>query len=333
MRNVHERRISASADQVGAVLETLSSDDDQIWPGALWAPMVLDRGLEPGSKGGHDEVYYTVTAHEPGRLVEFTFDRPTGIAGTHALTVTDAGDGTTTVRHELVGRAYGPMVVLWPLVVRWAHDAVLEDAFDRAERSLGVGPAVPATWSPWIRLLRAVHGVVERRRQVREIDTPAELLAAAAIPRVDFADTFLLQLPPGASRDVTAWHRALVEDSTPGWVGALMAVRNVLARAMRLDTATAAGPSPFAALSSTDDTVVVGVDDHHLDFRGVLRVVDETLEFATVVTLNGRAGRGYFALVRPFHRRIVPAMLRRAARSHLVTAPAAGTRADSTGRR
>lgn len=279
----------------------------------------LDRGLEPGSKGGHGEVRYTLTKHEPGRHVEFTFDRPTGITGTHALTVTDAGDGTTTVRHDIDGRAYGPMVVLWPLVVRWAHDAVIDDAFDRVERSLGVGPAVPATWSPWVRFLRATHARVARRHQVREVDTPAGLLAAAGLTEVDFDDTFVLRLPPGTSRDVADWHRAFVEDSTPGWVDALVAVRNVLARAMRLDTATSAGPSPFAALSQTHDTVVVGVDDRHLDFRAVLRVVDDTLELATVVRLNGRAGRAYLALVRPFHRRIVPAMLRRAARSPLVT--------------
>lgn len=143
----------------------------------------------------------------------------------------DGGDGTSTVRHELGGRAYGPMIALWPLVVRWAHDAVIEDAFDRAERSLGLGPAVPATWSPWIRLLRAVHGRVERRQRVREIGTSAELLAAATLPRVDVADTFVLRLPPGTSRDVVGWHRAFVEDSTPGWLDARVRHRRALQRA------------------------------------------------------------------------------------------------------
>ena len=61
MRNIHERHIAASAEQVGAVLETLASDHDQLWPGAAWAPMVLDRGLDPGSRGGHDGIRYAST--------------------------------------------------------------------------------------------------------------------------------------------------------------------------------------------------------------------------------------------------------------------------------
>lgn len=142
MRNVHERHVGASAERVGAVLETLASNDDRLWPGAAWAPMVLDRGLEPGSRGGHDRIRYTVTAHEPGRHVEFAFDPSIGIHGTHALTVLDLGDGTALLRHVLQGRAHGPMLLLWPLLVRWAHDALVEDAFDLAESALGVGPQV-----------------------------------------------------------------------------------------------------------------------------------------------------------------------------------------------
>ncbi len=139
----------------------------------------------------------------------------------------------------------------------------------------------------------------------------------------------MVRLPRGTSRDVADWHRTLVEDSTPGWVDGLMAVRNMLARALRLDTATSDGPSPFDALSRTDDTLVVAVDDRHLDFRGVLRVVDDSLEFATVVHPHGLTGRGYFTLVRPFHRRMVPAMLRRAVRRSTRLTPSGTTAAPA----
>jgi hypothetical protein len=313
MRNVHERHVAASADRVGAVLETLATDHDQVWPGASWAPMVLDRGLEPGSRGGHDGIRYTVTAHEAGRRVEFTFDRSTGIDGTHTFTVVDRGDGTSLMRHVLEGRARGAMVLLWPLAVRWAHDAVVEDAFDLAEAALGVGPAVPARWSPWVRLLRRALPAATDRADVREVETPAGLLSAAGLPRVDFTDTFALRLPPGSSREVEDWHRALVAAGDPAWVAALMAVRNRVARAMGLDTAGRSGDtSPFTVLTRTGDTLVVGADDQHLDFRGVLRVVGDDLQCATVVHQHNATGRAYFTVVKPFHRRIVPALLRRA---------------------
>ncbi len=313
MRNVHERHISASAERVGAVLETLATDHDQLWPVATWAPMVLDRGLEPGSHGGHDGVGYTVTTHEPGRLIEFAFDRSTGIDGTHALSVSDLGDGTALMRHVLEGRAHGAMVLLWPLLVRWAHDALVEDAFDLAEGALDVGPTVPARWSPWVRVLRKARAGVDDRAAVRQIETPAELIDAAGLPRVDFTDTFSLRLPRGSSRDVEDWQRALITAGTPIWVGALMTLRNRVARGLGLDTAGASSDtSPFTFLGRVGDTLVVGADDKHLDFRGVLRVVDDDLQCATVVQEHNATGRAYFTVVKPFHRRIVPALLRRA---------------------
>ena len=61
----------------------------------------------------------------------------------------------------------------------------------------------------------------------------------------------------------------------------------------------------------------MGLDDRHLDFRVSLRLLRSddaagVLQLTTTVTFHGRLGRLYFALVRPFHRRIVPAMLRSA---------------------
>jgi hypothetical protein len=313
MRNIHERHIAASPDRVGTVLETLATDHDQMWPRSAWSPMVLDRGLEPGSRGGHDGIRYTVTAHEPGRLVKFTFDRSTGIDGTHALTVVDLSDGTALLRHVLEGRAHGAMVLLWPLAVRWAHDALVEDAFDLAEAAVGVGPTVPTRWSPWVRLLRKALPEATDRADVRQVETPAALISAAGLPRVDFTDTFALRLPPGSSRDVGDWHRSLLTAGSPAWVAALMGVRNRVAQGLRLETAgRSSDTSPFSLLTRSGDTLVVGADDKHLDFRGVLRVVGDDLQCATVVHQHNATGRAYFTVVKPFHRRIVPAMLRRA---------------------
>ena len=73
------------------------------------------------------------------------------------------------------------------------------------------------------------------------------------------------------------------------------------------------GLSPL--LSASADTVVAGVDDRHLDFRLVLHVrpagEGRELVAVTVVRRHNALGRAYFAVVRPFHARVVPAMLRR----------------------
>lgn len=171
----------------------------------------------------------------------------------------------------------------------------------------------PARPLPPARPVRPGPASVHVRDAVRQIATPADLIEASGLPRVDFTDTFSLRLPPGSSRDVEHWQRVLMAAGNPAWVGLLMAVRNRIARSLRLDTA--GGPddtSPFSFIRRTDDLLVVGADDKHLDFRGVLRVIGDELQCATVVQEHNAMGRAYFTVVKPFHRRIVPALLRRA---------------------
>ncbi|MFB6520879.1 hypothetical protein [Streptomyces sp. NPDC056401] len=60
--------------------------------------------------------------------------------------------------------AYEPGVrVSWPLVFRWLHDALAEDALDRAEPACSGTVARPARWSPYVRLLRGVITRLPRR--------------------------------------------------------------------------------------------------------------------------------------------------------------------------
>lgn len=338
MRNVHERRIAAPAEQVGALLALLGGEQDQLWPEAEWMPMRLDQPLSVGATGGHDDIRYRVTAYDPGRRVALQFTPPTPLHGWHAFEVEPLPQGGTLLRHVMEGQPYGSMRVLWPLVVRWIHDALLEDLLDNAERAVGTGPAQPTRWSRWVRLLRRLNGMSPHHFPARSVPPPPELVAAAGLLRADFADAFAVRLPAGSATDVASAHAALESAGSPPWMDALVQVRRVLARALRLDTAEwEPGTSPFVLLRQTDDLVVAGADDRHLDFRAVLQVRDDgrggnELLLCTVVQRHNTVGRGYFALVRPFHRRIVPAVLRRAAarmpvvagRVPTSSAPAAG---------
>lgn len=164
-RNVHERLLAAAVDEVAPLLDRLGSPQDVLWPSWAWPPMVLDRPLAVGARGGHGPIRYRVTAHEPGRRVEFTFHPRIGMHGTHTFTVRSAGPGRTVLRHVVEARMSGRMRFAWPVAVRWLHDALIEDLFDNAERVLGVGPTRPARWSPWVRLVRRL--LVTRRGRSR----------------------------------------------------------------------------------------------------------------------------------------------------------------------
>jgi len=166
MRNVHQRRFPVPAAHAAPLLDRLASADDVFWPDESWPKMRLDRPLGVGAAGGHGPIRYSVTAYEPGRRIEFTFAPVTRLRGTHTLTVEDGvepeGEGACVIRHVIEGRPFGLMVCGWPLVFRWLHDALLEDALDNAEEALTGRVLAPARWSPWVRFLRA--RMASRRR-------------------------------------------------------------------------------------------------------------------------------------------------------------------------
>ena len=163
IRNVHERRIPADSDRVGWLLDGLGATPDPLWPTEHWPPMRFDRPLAPGAEGGHGPIRYRVEEREPGRRVRFRFTGPPGLAGTHEFAVREAPGGCV-LGHTIVGRASGRMLAAWPLVLRPLHDALLEDALDKAEAAVTGRPAAPAAWSWWVHRLRARAARVSARR-------------------------------------------------------------------------------------------------------------------------------------------------------------------------
>lgn len=153
--NVHERLLPVPADEVGRLLDTLATTRDELWPADCWPAMRFDGDLREGASGGHGPVRYAILTYVPGRLVRFGFLAPEGLHGEHWLEVLPRGDCSTLLRHGLVARPRGRMRWQWPLVYEPLHDALLEDALQRAERAV-TGTSAIARWSPWVRLLRRV---------------------------------------------------------------------------------------------------------------------------------------------------------------------------------
>lgn len=69
----------------------------------------------------------------------------------------------------------------------------------------------------------------------------------------------------------------------------------------------------FRVLVDTPELAVVGLDDGHLDFRILMSLEQRRVRCVTVVPRHNASGDAYFAVVRPFHRRLVPYLLVRAA--------------------
>jgi hypothetical protein len=53
-------------------------------------------------------------------------------------------------------RLSGVALLSWPLMFRWLHDALIEDALDRAEATVTSRPLQERRWSLLVRFLRRV---------------------------------------------------------------------------------------------------------------------------------------------------------------------------------
>ncbi|HYH30962.1 MAG TPA: DUF2867 domain-containing protein [Pseudonocardia sp.] len=305
VRNVHERLVAAPIERVGPLLDRLGGPDDMLWPTPAWEPMVLDRPVAVGAAGGHGSIRYRVTAHEPGRRVEVAFEPGQGLDGWLTFSAEPAGPGQTLLRQEAEARLGGVMRLAWPVAVRWAHDCVLEELFDNAERAVGREPARPFRRSPWVRLLRALES--PRASATAPPRTP---LIAGALARVDWTDAYAVAVLPGTPLDPQVWADAVFRDP-PRWVLAALGLRELLVGLVGIDRG---GRGAFDTLARTDDEVLLGSDANHLDFRVSVRREPDRVVLTTVVQRHNRRGRAYDALVRRVHPTVVRAMLNRAAR-------------------
>jgi hypothetical protein len=157
---------------------------------------------------------------------------------------------------------------------------------------------------------------------IEKVALPADALIVQALPDVDYADAYRVQLPQGRRYDVADLSR-MVFARAPRWISALMRLRDALVRPLGLKTAAQLSGRPvdpathigfFRIYARAADEVVLGEDDRHLDFRVSIRCRRENdrsrVTVSTVVHYNSWLGRLYFVPVRLGHRIIVPALMR-----------------------
>jgi hypothetical protein len=188
--------------------------------------------------------------------------------------------------------------------------------------------------------------------KVIKVPFPKTHLLNNALSRIDYADAFTCTFP--ASEHIT------VDDvvksffnAAPGWVEILFVIRNKIVRLFGLKA-----PDPedrkkdladfkiekgnqislFKIYDRTDNEVLMGEDDKHLNFRiSILlekqdavdqklnlageeilkdksaveaKLIRHTLTLTTLVTFHNFLGRLYFLPVKPMHKMVVSSMMR-----------------------
>ncbi|MEU0506215.1 hypothetical protein [Nocardia sp. NPDC005998] len=156
VRNIHQREYPVPAEQVGALLARAADPNSPVWPPG-WPALVLDRPLGVGADGGHGLIRYRCTEWVPGRRVQFTLAPGSLLTGTHTFDVLDGKwPDSSILRHEIDARLHGMGYILWPVAIRWIHDAMIEAILDRTAVSLGHPPVTAVRPSRWVTFLRKV---------------------------------------------------------------------------------------------------------------------------------------------------------------------------------
>jgi hypothetical protein len=143
----------------------------------------------------------------------------------------------------------------------------------------------------------------------------------SALAGCDYSDAF--EIPVAEEMSALDVARAMV--SRNGWIETLLLLRNIIVAPLGLKAGKRDLPlgkvkiGIFPIISSSPERVVMGLDDRHLDFRLVVDVERQQAATravaSTLIRRHNALGRIYLIAVLPFHRRIVPAMLERAAKA------------------
>ena len=165
---------------------------------------------------------------------------------------------------------------------------------------------------------------------VTSVPMPTGTAVGHTYELVNLADSYSIRLPSGTSTDPELLARFLFSQQ-PAWIGGLLKMRDALVAGFGLKTSRyleSLGEHDqtnrleiFKIYSKNSFEIVLGEDDKHLDFRlsflcasPVATQEERSLILTTVVHCHNRLGRIYIFLIAPFHRLVVQASLRRAAR-------------------
>ena len=265
IQSVHSRDLPAPADRAWELINGLASEHDELWPLERWptTPIAFDRPLGPGARGGHGLVHYDVEHYEPGRRVVFRFARRSGLDGVHAFEVKSIDAQRSRVTHTLdtgAGWRLRPVARL----LRAAHDTLIEDLLDNAERAAGGSPPPRAPVPRVLRVADAIEGgAIRLRRDPLSVFVPGTLVAIAA---VHAAWALGWRWPGGSDEAMADRVVGYGSELPPDWMTALVAA--ILVGGARIVRAAAGGAGGRVRLAAwgvagvllTRGTVYVPID-------------------------------------------------------------------------
>ena len=154
--NIHKRTINQPKEKVSELFRTLATKEDMIWPYENWPAIRFKDGLTIGSHGGHGLIKYKIVEFIEGEFIKFQFLNPVGFNGTHELNITSTNETKTEIAHKIIMRTSFRASLLWAFAIRWLHDALIEEAFDKVENYF-LEQKKQTEYKTWVKFLRRAY--------------------------------------------------------------------------------------------------------------------------------------------------------------------------------
>ncbi len=142
-----------------------------------------------------------------------------------------------------------------------------------------------------------------------------------SLDRIDFSDTFSTTNHVDDLQKTTN----LIFGTMPSWVVFLFKIRNKIGRVLGLKTGVLNNKSRaikerafsgfFKAYKVDALEIILGADDHHLNFRILINNTKSeayNIKVTTLVQYHNRKGKVYMGLIKPFHKLVVKQMAKQA---------------------
>lgn len=159
INNRHEREINCSIEKASLLIDTFAEPNALLWPSVIWPREPFDGPLQIGAIGSHGGTSYRVEVYQPGKILTFRFISPNGYQGTHGYELTSIVERRSVmVKHFTQLEITGKDLFWWKFAIRWVHDALIEDAFSKAEHHLTGQIKKPYPWLWRVYFLRHFLG-------------------------------------------------------------------------------------------------------------------------------------------------------------------------------
>lgn len=126
----------------------------------------------------------------------------------------------------------------------------------------------------------------------------------------DYHDTFVIKAQKPVEQIIPKELIKKIFNHSPAWLSFLFKVRNILVKPFKLETGKELKVEDDMIEDTGNEAIMKKDDKHLLFYVYIARAENNHIEVTTVVQYHNTLGKAYFFFIKPFHKVIVPRVVK-----------------------